>query len=174
MSSPLPDSAPEATLVEYAGFWKRFWASVIDAVVVWVATVILMLIMLLVTGGFAPVEHGERPFAAGIFVMMYFLLLLAGVLYGPLMESSERQGTLGKLALGLCVTDEIGNRITFGRAVGRNLSKFLSGIVLGIGYIMAGFTPKKQAMHDMIAGTLVLARQSVVPQQVARNVSTGS
>ena len=81
-------------------------------------------------------------------------------LYFALMESSPHQGTLGKLALGLKVTDLNGDGpISFGRATGRHFSKILSVVILGIGFIMAGFTARKQALHDLIAGCLVLRRR---------------
>jgi uncharacterized RDD family membrane protein YckC len=72
------------------------------------------------------------------------------------MESSARQATLGKMALSLRVTDTNGARLTFGHATGRHFAKIVTGFIpLGIGWMMAGFTAKKQALHDMIAGTLV-------------------
>ena len=80
------------------------------------------------------------------------------MVYFALLESSERQATFGKMALGLKVTDLNGNRISFGQAVGRNLAKYISLVTLLIGYIMAGFTERKQALHDMIASTLVFKK----------------
>jgi uncharacterized RDD family membrane protein YckC len=75
------------------------------------------------------------------------------------MESSNRQATLGKMALGLIVTDLEDRPVTFARATGRFFSKIITGLIpLGIGYAMAGFTEKKQALHDMIASTLVLRK----------------
>jgi uncharacterized RDD family membrane protein YckC len=74
------------------------------------------------------------------------------------MESSSKQATLGKLALGIVVTDLNGNRISFGRATGRYFGKIVSGMIFAIGYIMAGFTEKKQALHDMIASCLVVLK----------------
>jgi uncharacterized RDD family membrane protein YckC len=75
------------------------------------------------------------------------------------MESSSHQGTLGKMALGLIVTDLEGRRINFARASGRYFAKIITGLIpLGIGYMMAGFTEKKQALHDMIASCLVLRK----------------
>jgi uncharacterized RDD family membrane protein YckC len=66
---------------------------------------------------------------------------------------------LGKKALGLVVTDMAGRRVSFGRATGRHFSKIITNMVPAlIGYIMAGFTEKKQALHDMMAGCLVLRR----------------
>jgi uncharacterized RDD family membrane protein YckC len=75
------------------------------------------------------------------------------------MESSSWQATLGKKALDLAVTDLEGQRITFGRATGRHFAKIISGLIpLGIGYIIAGFTEKKQAVHDLIASCLVVRK----------------
>ncbi len=79
-----------------------------------------------------------------------------GWLYYALMESSEKQATLGKMVMSLRVTDKNGQRLSFGHATGRYFSKIITGLVpLGIGYILAGITERKQALHDFIAGTLV-------------------
>ena len=77
-------------------------------------------------------------------------------LYFALMESSGGQATLGKMAVGIVVTDTDGKRITFAKATGRFFGKFLSAAILLVGFIMAGFTDRKQALHDYLAGTLVV------------------
>ena len=74
------------------------------------------------------------------------------------MEASSKQGTLGKMVLGIIVTDEAGNRISFGRATGRYFGKILSSLILLIGYIMIAFTKKKQGLHDLLASTLVVKK----------------
>jgi uncharacterized RDD family membrane protein YckC len=74
------------------------------------------------------------------------------------MESSARRATLGKMALGLVVTDLEGRQLTFGRATGRYFGKILSGLICLFGYFMAGWTEKKQGLHDMLANTLVLKK----------------
>ena len=80
-------------------------------------------------------------------------------LYFACMESSRYQGTLGKIALGIIVTDMQLRPVSFGRASGRFFAKLITGLIpLCIGYIMAGFTAKKQALHDMIASCLVMRR----------------
>jgi uncharacterized RDD family membrane protein YckC len=89
------------------------------------------------------------------FIISGTIGLLGSWIYEAAMESSSKQATLGKMALGLKVTDLEGRRISFARATGRHFSKIISGCILLIGYIMAGFTQRKQALHDMIAGTLV-------------------
>jgi uncharacterized RDD family membrane protein YckC len=74
------------------------------------------------------------------------------------MESSSKQATVGKMVLGIKVTDLDGNKLDFVKALVRNLCKIISSLIMCIGYIMAGFTEKKQALHDMIASTLVVKK----------------
>jgi uncharacterized RDD family membrane protein YckC len=81
-----------------------------------------------------------------------------GILYHSLMESSGKQGSVGKMVLGLKVTDLNGGKLDFVKALIRNAGKIVSYLILLIGYIMAGFTEKKQALHDMIASTLVVKK----------------
>jgi len=91
------------------------------------------------------------------FVFAFGLFVIVQWLYFAGMESSTRQATFGKAAMSLRVTDGNGQPLTFGHATGRFFAKIVSGMIpLAIGYIMAGFTAKKQALHDMIASTLVL------------------
>jgi uncharacterized RDD family membrane protein YckC len=91
--------------------------------------------------------------------MAILAVMIVGWLYYALMESSVNQATLGKMALGIKVTDLDGNRISFGRATGRYFGKIVSGMILYIGFIMAGFTEKKQALHDIMASCLVVNKQ---------------
>jgi uncharacterized RDD family membrane protein YckC len=86
------------------------------------------------------------------------LSLLLDWLYFALLESSAGQATLGKSVLGLAVTNTRGERISFGRATGRYFAKFLSALILGVGFLMVGWTRRKQGLHDFIAGTLVVRR----------------
>jgi uncharacterized RDD family membrane protein YckC len=95
--------------------------------------------------------------------LLSLILTLAAIaavakwLYFAYLESGEKQATWGKQALGIYVTDLAGQRVTFGRATGRFFAKIVSGLIpLGIGFVMAGFTERRQALHDMIASTLVL------------------
>jgi uncharacterized RDD family membrane protein YckC len=135
--------------MEYAGFWRRFAAWLIDYILVGVVTGILVAILGAI-GGDAGTGFG------------YILSVIGSLLYYSVLESSANQATVGKMALGIQVTDLQGNRISFGRALGRTLAKILSGLILLIGYIMAAFTAKKQGLHDMIAGTLVVKKGATV------------
>jgi uncharacterized RDD family membrane protein YckC len=106
-------------------------------------------------------NHPPDPALVGAFASSIALLVMgsigAGWLYHAYFESSDWQGTVGKKVLNLIVTDLQGNRISFARASGRFFAKIISGLIpFGIGYILAGITEKKQALHDMIASCLVL------------------
>ena len=140
--------------MEYSGFWRRFVAYVIDNILLSVVFWILILVL----GGIA----GD----GGVFGA-YGLAAIGWLLYYAAMESSSNQATVGKMALGIKVTDLEGNRISFGRALGRNLAKILSVLIFYIGYIMAAFTAKKQALQDMIANTLVVKKGSTTPMASA-------
>ena len=122
----------------YAGFWRRFLAALIDG------------ILLGIVGGILTSQMDQT--ASGS------ISTIIGWLYYAGMESSSRQATLGKSLLGMTVTDLRGQRISFLRATGRYFAKFLSALILMIGYIMAAFTERKQALHDKLADTLVLVR----------------
>ena len=157
--------AQAARPVAYAGFWLRFVAIIIDGLLLYFVSMILFLPFAASTGmGMRGMMTGRPPDPQAIFPMIHALLRLALLrtvlhwLYYSLLESSAWQGTLGKKALGLEVTDLDGNRISFGRATGRFFAKIISALILGIGYIMAGFTEKKQALHDILAGTLVIRK----------------
>ena len=78
--------------------------------------------------------------------------------YFAVLESSPASGTLGKVALGVYVADLHGDPISFGRAAFRNGLKSVSWLLLGAGWVLAAFTPRKQALHDVMAGTLVLRK----------------
>jgi uncharacterized RDD family membrane protein YckC len=151
--------APAHIAGQYAGFWIRFVAFIIDLFVVAIVVFPVSAVIMVVTGGIPRIMGGDVQFRAlwflGVLVRGLFNTLVSWI-YEAALESSSKQATLGKMALGLKVTDLYGNRISFARATGRHFAKYISGMILGIGYIMAGFTERKQALHDMMAGTLVI------------------
>jgi len=164
-----PVAIQPTSTVGYAGFWLRFVAAIIDGLILLAVRKILFLPFGIRTGmgmGMGGIFRGGRQpqdFSAlmpmlGLMFRIAIISALIQWLYFSLMESSVWQATLGKKALGLTVTDLEGRRISFGRATGRYFAKILSTLTIGIGYLMAGFTAKKQALHDMIAGTLVLRK----------------
>lgn len=129
--------------MNYASFWRRGGAHVLDGLLVSVQFVLALIIV------------GMAGEAEGADVATAFGTIIA-ILYYPLMHSSKHQATLGKKWLGLRVVDERGQRISVGRAFGRYFASFLSAILLGVGYLMVFFTARRQALHDKIAGTYVL------------------
>jgi uncharacterized RDD family membrane protein YckC len=139
----------------YGGFWIRVVAAIIDAIIlrVVVAPVGMIFGGLGMAGMMSGIPHaGLHILGGGITII---LLIFGSWLYEAFMESSSYQATLGKMIFGMKVTDLNGNRISFERATGRHFAKWLSTIIFGIGYIMVGFTERKQGLHDLLAGTLV-------------------
>ena len=153
--------------VVYAGFWRRYIALIIDGII---STPIMLLLLLPfgLTGALTAVigKAMDDPESIPVAISGLWLFIVAAIvlsvlgnwLYHAVMESSSFQGTFGKKVLGIAVTDIDGQRISFSRATGRHFGKFLSGLIMNIGFIMAAFTEKKQALHDILAGCLVVRR----------------
>ena len=135
----------------HAGFWLRLLAWIIDSVIL---GAVYFLISIPFALGSAFVFRDPFEFIAGPF-LTGFIGIVINWLYYSIMESSSKQGTLGKMVLGIVVTDMSGNRISFGRATGRHFAKIISAIIFYIGFLMIAFTGKKQGLHDIIAETLV-------------------
>ncbi|MEJ2409658.1 MAG: RDD family protein [Novosphingobium sp.] len=153
----------------YGGFWWRALAYFIDAIILYIGSMVLMMILGIGTA-FSSLAGEQAQIAAAMSMgfAMLAVSLIGNWLYFALMESSSLQATVGKLAVGVVVTDQNGKRISFGRATGRYFAKILSGMLLLIGYIMVAFTERKQGLHDLIAGTLVWKTRdpsSLVPHE---------
>lgn len=133
---------------QYAGFWKRFAAHFIDQV-------LLSMIILFITGvvGLASQENFGTP---GWGMLGMPSGIITSWIYYAVFESSVKQATPGKLALSLKVITLDHERLSFGKATGRFFGKILSAILLMVGYLMQPFTAKKQALHDLMAGTLIV------------------
>lgn len=147
--------------VQYAGFWLRFVASILDSFVLSFGTLFVFFFIGIFLGVFFAASGDKMDFenpALEIPIGIAAVLSWVGMrwLYFAKCESSSWQATLGKKILGLKVTDLEGRRISFARASGRFFAKFISMLFLYVGYIMVGFTEKKQALHDMFADCLVL------------------
>jgi uncharacterized RDD family membrane protein YckC len=149
----LPAMAPG-----YAGFWRRFLASFVDGLVVgFVYYVLSNVLSGILTLVLSP-DDSTASFLRAMLIWLAVSLTVAVVvdwLYFAIFESSTWQATLGKRALGVVVTDLAGERISFGRATGRHFAHYLSSIFL-IGFLIQPFTARRQALHDLIAGTLVV------------------
>lgn len=137
----------------YAGFWRRFMAILIDEIILGAVALFFSVSYLLTIMSSPDFE------AVKITVLSNKIFsLVLHWLYFTLMESSSYRATLGKMTIGIIVTGYDGQKISFLRANGRYFGKFLSMLIFGIGFMMAGFTRKKQALHDMIAETLVVMK----------------
>jgi len=142
--------------VHYAGFWRRVGAYFIDGLIM--SPVSWGISFLAIVIGASVAEDEDLGAGIGLLIGAILLIVLAWI-YFAAMESSSKQATLGKMALGIIVTDLKGHRISFGKATGRHFGKIVSGIILYIGFIMVAFTEKKQGLHDMMAGCLVVVKR---------------
>ena len=151
----VPPAAP------YAGFWRRFVAIVIDGLIL---TFFMFPINLILRVPIFGILNQDEPSLEDIIALLrvsfasFAIGTLINWIYSASMESSKLQATLGKMALNIKVTDLDGRRISFARATGRFFSKILSKLILAIGYLMQPFTARRQALHDMLARTLVVRR----------------
>ncbi len=160
---------PHMNGVIYAGFWRRAFAFIADSLLLGV--LFSPLNMLFLNGDKRWEEIFEHNFknpkdlwlpTIDLLIHQSWLVIITGFItffYYASFESSRLQATPGKLAIGIRVTDSLGQKLTFWMAAGRYVSRFVTQITLGIGYIMAGFTPKAQALHDELADTLVVKSQ---------------
>lgn len=133
------DLFPQQTIT-YGSFWERFFAAIIDGVILTIPNYLLQTIIADFEG--------------------YVLSIALGWLYYAIMESGKKQATIGKQAMGLRVTDLDGNSITFGQATIRHFGKFISTILIFWGYIMMIWDAKKQTLHDKMASTLVIRNKT--------------
>jgi uncharacterized RDD family membrane protein YckC len=173
---PSPVTAPAVAPLPYGGFWERVGAYLIDGMILGIPFGLVMIVLIFMFGGFGvmmrrvitqqqqqpPDPQAVMALVAPMFMLFFIwmaVFMLLQWLYFAGMESSPRQATFGKSIMSLRVTNTEGQRISFGHATGRFFAKIVSGMVpLAIGYIMAAFTARKQALHDLIAGTLVLRK----------------
>ncbi len=163
-SPPYPPYQPHGvaeppSFVGYAGFWRRLAAYLLDYLIQLAAITVAAFIIGAFIGITAAIsgQQVDTNAAGNLMVLPLQVISVALTwLYYTLLESSPWQATLGKRALGLKVTDLEGRRISWGRANARFWSKILSWLILGIGFLMIAFTARKQGLHDMIGGTLVV------------------
>ncbi|BDA66594.1 serine/threonine protein kinase [Rivularia sp. IAM M-261] len=144
--TPPPQPVTTNTNVRYAGFSTRFAADIIDKTILIIASFMFDFM----TNGAANAD--------GFWGRLFFYYIVIGFVYATVMESSAIQGTVGKMLLGIAVTDASGNRITFEQSAKRYFSKILSYITFLFGFFIAGFTNKKQTLHDIVSKSLVIRK----------------
>jgi len=154
---PAPQYVGRIVRVGYAGFWIRAVAFFFDFLIL---VLIFAIFITIDTPAFVaspfPTEFSLKqvPQFTGLGILVLYLLMWV---YFAAFEASAWQATPGKRILKIYVTDLNGHRLTIARAALRNIARMISGILL-VGYILAGFTEKKQALHDIIASCLVMRR----------------
>jgi len=152
--------------IVYGSFIERFGAYVIDIIILGLVQGFIIIPILAFMGikvAFNPDPTDEEIFAflGSIFSIgftVYPIIFIIGWLYFALLQCGPRQATIGKMAMGMIVTDVDGARLSFAKASLRYFGKYLSSAVMMIGYIIAAFTEKRQALHDFIANTVVIKK----------------
>jgi uncharacterized RDD family membrane protein YckC len=158
----------EASMTTPAAFLQRAIAFIIDLFVVVLANMFLVIPLATVLGlretkGTNEVRSAFVMFLLGAYLVTTIVAIIAAWLYYAYMESSPKQGTLGKMLLGIRVTDIDGGRVDFKTASIRFFGKIISTALAGAGFIMAPFTPNYQALHDVIAKTMVVRYKKMTP-----------
>jgi len=126
----------------YGGFWMRFVAAILDGIIIGIPANILSFALV------APTGIVSLSYVVNVLVVV-FVIYMDGI----------KGGTPGKLILGMRIVNEHGNFIGIPGAILRYIGKIISGLILGIGYFMIGFTEKKQGLHDYIAKTFVVYKK---------------
>lgn len=168
--SPLATRAAAADDVVPAGFVRRWAALFLDNLILAIPLGIAAMMVAIPMGLLSAHSDTAGAMAQGLYYLLY---LLVAPLYYAGMESSVHQATLGKRALGIKVTDNDGRRLSFSHALGRWFAAALSYLTLYIGFLMAAFTERKRALHDIVAGTLVVDQwaYSDFPERQKRGLS---
>jgi uncharacterized RDD family membrane protein YckC len=145
--------AAEQSVLTYAGFWARFFAAFLDLLVLGAGVILLLLSIagLIAYSGRDSILHDPQDLSR-----FYWAIICMAVAYSILMESGTRGATLGKRWMNLKVLDTNGNRLTVWLAARRLLARAFSYLSLMIGFLLQPFTRRKQALHDLLAGTIVV------------------
>lgn len=145
--------------VVYAGFWKRVAAYLIDYVILFAVS---MVVSLVTTVGTLASGSSSAEIAGQIIGGLIGFVI--GLAYYGWFHASTGGATPGKMAIGIKVVRSTGERISLARSIGRYFATILSGLILAIGYIMAAFTERKQALHDMLCDTVVVDKWAFTDQ----------
>ncbi len=149
---PLPVIETPVVALIYAGFWQRLAALFIDGLIVGIAT-LLFGVLLLILG----ISGGQGIGAMlGLMLLFYVAAFVISAAYFTLLESSEIGATYGKRILTIRVSDVEGKRISSARALGRWAAHWITNCTFYVGYLIQPFTDKRQALHDMVSGTVVV------------------
>lgn len=155
---------------QYAGFWQRLAANIIDHLIMGLVQLILTLMLVILFGALGLISFQLTLSVDGmiiLFISGFFYLAISRLLLWWLYYAyceSKYGATIGKEIMGLKVTDLAGKPISFKKASGRFFGRLISFVgTLWIGYLIAAFTDKKQALHDIIGSCLVLKNYPTAP-----------
>lgn len=149
------ENQPEVTPQQYGGFWRRAAAAIIDMTILVISVSLIEFVLYNSWQGAFGYDYGSEP---GLQLILFLAPILIAWFYYVGFEISDDNATPGKRTLGLRVLNANGTQPGIVRASARYLLHFLSILILGIGFLMAIWTRKKQTLHDKLAGTVVVRR----------------
>lgn len=153
--------AQEAPL-RYAGFWVRWAAAILDGWITGIAVSVFTAPLGFIMGFFAAAS-GDDHALVPIMMIVGVGIVSVGIVFAYYVFMTHRFGaTLGKMAVGVRVCAEDGASLSLGKITLREtIGKFVSSIILNIGFLMAAFTERKRALHDMMAQSVVVYKNPV-------------
>ncbi len=158
VAMPVPTPSSQSGPVHYAGFWIRFLALTLDNLIVGVVLGLGSLVLTLLVGYLLKENSAHPSTAFVIFSIVITILRIILQLGYFIVLTNKRQATIGKRLLGLRVVREDGRPLSLGKIILREtIGKLVSGIIIGVGYLMVAFTKKKQALHDIMSGSVVIS-----------------
>lgn len=173
-------SVVHGSAVVYAGFWKRFAAYVLDAFLIGIVGFVVQMVLILGVFGVSAAAMGnpsammEGGLGIGALMLVYLIPLALNVAYFAMFHAGARQATPGKMAVNIKLVREDGSRVSTGLAIGRYFAQIVSSLTLLIGFIMAGFTDRKRALHDMMCNTLVVDEWAFTAHPERQNPEMGT
>ena len=157
VQQPLEQTQPDASQFVFAGFGIRLVSYIIDLIIIGVIAWLVGFVLGAFLGpSMSSIQYPTARELANLQIIGTIADIIVAWLYFSLLESSKKQGTVGKMILGLKVTNMSYQKISFGRATGRYFSKILSGLLFWLGYLMIAWDEEKQGLHDKIAQTYVV------------------
>ena len=154
----MTDLTPDT--VEYAGFWIRVGASIIDSILLMMITYPILYAVY----GWVGLDYGVAMRTTGfVDILLTWILPVVAVIW----FWTAKQATPGKMLLSLRVVDaKTGSSLSVGQSLVRYVGYFVSAIPFCLGLIWVGFDSKKQGWHDKIAGTVVVRSKNAGTEAV--------
>jgi uncharacterized RDD family membrane protein YckC len=149
-----------AGIMEYAGFWIRFGAIFIDGIIMWAVQMVVYSVIGIITAAVMPSMPGKSSYPSFFIISQVMITLLSFVISAAydIWFVGRFGATPGKMACKIKIVTDDGEKVSYSRALGRYFAKWISSMILGIGFLMAAFDDEKRTLHDRICETRVIRK----------------